>query len=237
MIVKVISSTVVGIDSYPVDVEVDISPGLPQFSTVGLPDAAIKESKDRIKAAIKNSGYRFPRNHVTVNLAPADIKKEGTGFDLPIAAGILAGEGCIESKDLLDYILIGELSLDGSIKGVDGVLSAAVMAKEMGKRGIIVSRENADEAAMVESIDVIPVVVLSDVVEFLNNRKDIEPFTLNVDDIFNKSLAYPFDFSEIRGQEHAKRALEVAAAGGHNIIMIGPPGSGKTMLAQRFSTI
>lgn len=220
MIVKIISSTVIGIDSYPVDVEVDISPGLPQFSTVGLPDAAVKESKDRIKAAIKNSGYRFPRNHVTVNLAPADIKKEGTGFDLPIAAGILAGEGCIESKDLLDYILIGELSLDGSIKGVDGVLSAALMAKDRGKRGIIVSRENADEAAMVESIDIIPVDVLSDVVEFLDGRKDIEPFTLDIADIFNKSLAYPFDFSEIRGQEHAKRALEVAAAGGHNIILL-----------------
>lgn len=237
LIVKVISSTVIGIDSYPVDVEVDISPGLPQFSTVGLPDAAVKESKDRIKAAIKNSGYRFPRNHVTVNLAPADIKKEGTGFDLPIAAGILAGEGCIESKDLLDYILIGELSLDGSIKGVDGVLSAALMAKDRGKRGIIVSRENADEAAMVESIDIIPVDVLSDVVEFLDGRKDIEPFTLDITDIFNQSLKYSFDFSEIRGQEHAKRALEVAAAGGHNIIMIGPPGSGKTMLAQRLSTI
>jgi magnesium chelatase family protein len=237
LIVKVISSTVVGIDSYPVDVEVDISPGLPQFSTVGLPDAAVKESKDRIKAAIKNSGYRFPRNHVTVNLAPADIKKEGTGFDLPIAAGILAGEGCIESKNLLDYIIIGELSLDGSIKGVDGVLSAALMTKEIRKRGIIVSRENADEAAMVESIDIIPVDVLSDVVDFLDGRKGIEPFTLDITEIFNQSLQYSLDFSEIRGQEHAKRALEVAAAGGHNIIMIGPPGSGKTMLAQRLPSI
>lgn len=237
MIVKVISSTVIGIDAYPVDVEVDISPGLPQFSTVGLPDAAVKESKDRIKAAIKNSGYRFPRNHVTVNLAPADIKKEGTGFDLPIAVGILTGEGCIESNNLLDYTLIGELSLDGSIKGVDGALSAALLASELGKRGIIVARENADEAAMVESIDVIPVDTLSDVVEFLNSRKEIEPLTLDIADIFDKSLTYPFDFSEIRGQEHAKRALEIAAAGGHNIIMIGPPGSGKTMLAQRLSTI
>ena len=237
MIVKVISSTVVGIDAYPVDVEVDISPGLPQFSTVGLPDAAVKESKDRIKAAIKNSGYRFPRNHVTVNLAPADIKKEGTGFDLPIAVGILTGEGCIETKDLPDYTFIGELSLDGTIKGVDGVLSAALLANEMGRKGIIVARENAGEAAMVESINVIPVDTLSDVVEFLNGRKEIEPLTLDIGDIFNKSLNYPFDFYEIRGQEHAKRALEVATAGGHNVIMIGPPGSGKTMLAQRLSTI
>ncbi len=237
MIVKISSSTVIGIDSYPVDVEVDISPGLPQFSIVGLPDAAVKESKDRIKAAIKNSGYRFPRNHVTVNLAPADIKKEGTGFDLPIAVSILTGEACIETKDLPDYSFIGELSLDGSIKGVDGVLSAALLANEMGRKGVIVARENAREAAMVESVNVIPVDTLSDVVEFLNGRREIAPITLDVADIFDKSLKYPFDFSEIRGQEHAKRALEVSAAGGHNIIMIGPPGSGKTMLAQRLSTI
>jgi magnesium chelatase family protein len=237
LIVKTISSTVIGIDSYPVDVEVDISPGLPQFSMVGLPDTAVKESKDRIKAAIKNSGYRFPRNHVTVNLAPADIKKEGTGFDLPIAVGILTGEACIEAEDLLEYTFIGELSLDGNIKRVDGVLSAAILANEMRRKGIIVARENAAEAAMVESINVIPADTLSDVVEFLNGRKEIEPLTLDVADIFDKSLTYPFDFSEIRGQEHAKRALEVAAAGGHNIIMIGPPGSGKTMLAQRLSTI
>ena len=237
MIVKISSSTVIGIDSYPVDVEVDISPGLPQFSIVGLPDTAVKESKDRIKAAIKNSGYRFPRNHVTVNLAPADIKKEGTGFDLPIAVSILTGEACIETKDLPDYSFIGELSLDGSIKGVDGVLSVALLANEMGRKGVIVARENAREAAMVESVNVIPVDTLSDVVEFLNGRREIAPITLDVADIFDKSLKYPFDFSEIRGQEHAKRALEVSAAGGHNIIMIGPPGSGKTMLAQRLSTI
>ena len=213
MIVKIISSTIISIDSYPVDVEVDISPGLPQFSTVGLPDAAVKESKDRIKAAIKNSCYKFPRNHVTVNLARADIKKEGTGFDLPIAVSILIGEGCIEAKDITDYLFIGELSLDGSVKGVDGVLPAALMAKEMRTKGMIVVRENAAEEALVESVNVVPVDTLSEVVEHFNGKKEIEPLKLDIEDIFDKSLKYPFDFSEIRSHEHAKRALEVAAAG------------------------
>jgi magnesium chelatase family protein len=235
--IKVLGMSVIGMESFPVSVEVDVSQGLPQFSTVGLPDASVKESRDRIKAAVKNSGYPFPRSHVTINLAPADIRKEGTGFDLPIAVGILAAENMIEEDALLNCIFLGELSLDGSIKGVRGVLTAAFKARELGARSVFVPHDNAAEAAIVEGIDVYGVRTLPDVVEFLAARQTIEPLRTDTKKLFQQNHRYDVDFSEIKGQKLALRALEIAAAGAHNLLMIGPPGSGKSMLARRMPTI
>ncbi|MEE9910560.1 MAG: ATP-binding protein [Deltaproteobacteria bacterium] len=220
MFIKVLGVSVIGMESYPVSVEVDVSNGLPQFATVGLPDASVKESRDRIKAAIKNSGYAFPRNHVTVNLAPADIRKEGTGFDLPIAVGILAAEDLIAEDALRNCLFIGELSLDGSIKGVRGVLPAAFKARESGIQSVFVPEENAAEAAMVEGISVYGVKTLPDVVEFLSARQNIAPLCLDTRDLFRKHRHYDIDFSEIKGQKQALRALEIAAAGNHNVLIL-----------------
>ena len=238
MLSKVLSSAVMGVDAYLVEVEVDVTArGLPFFSTVGLPDAAVKESKDRVRAALKNNGFDFPLKQITINLAPANIKKEGSAFDLPIAVGIIAAEGLIDRAAIDGLMFAGELSLDGRIKPVRGALSMAVKARAAGLRGMVVPEGNAREAAVVDGPPVYGVKDLVEVVEFLRGAREVEPFAVDVSRLFTESSRYSDDFSEVKGQEHVKRALEVAAAGGHNILMIGPPGSGKTMLARRLVTI